>query len=572
MNTAVPVIEARKLGRSFGTTHALRDIDLTLGSGALVGIVGPDGSGKTTLMQLLAAILDPSSGDCRVLGFDSVQEAAQINARVGYMSQGFTLYDRLTVAENLHLAGRIRNLGGADLIRRESELLSLVGLADFPDRRAGRLSGGMRKKLALCCNLIHRPPLLLLDEPTLGVDPLSRQQLWKLIEEFRQQGSTILVTTPYMEEAEGCEQVIMLNRGLLVAQGTPDELRQTLQGSVFTLATENTASAETLLGKQAALISLERLAVGVRFQWKSNSLPAELQADLQRFGELAKVDAGLEDVFIALGGGGGQQDSAAVPGGSLVQPVHGLAIEARDLVCRFGRFVAVDRVSFSVRPGEVVALAGPNGAGKTTLMRALVGLRAADEGAINVAGVDVVRQPGAVRQRIGYMAQRFSLYNDLTVLENLQFFASVYGLRDGQRGEAIRWAQQMVGLEGMDEQPVAQLSAAVAQRLALACAVLHGPAVLFLDEPTSGVDPVARRRFWRLVLGLAEQGMAVVVSTHHLAETHYCHRLALMAQGRLMALGTLEELRQRIGVPGGRVEELFVTLTGPTGPADKVAA
>lgn len=487
------IIETDTLGHRFGDQPVLEDITLQIKKGEIFGLLGPDGAGKTTLMQILAAILDPTQGTCRVLGFDTVRQSAQITSRIGYMSQGFTLYDRLSVDENLNFAARVRGIRGDTWRQRRERLLSMAGLTAFGDRRAGDLSGGMRKKLSLCTNLIHQPPLLLLDELSLGVDPASRRDLWHILREFQATGITIVLTTPYMDEAGYCDRLGLLNHGKLLAVDSPRNLQQ--------------ASREAT---EVSLPSLEE--VFIRLSGK--------QADKD---EIAKSISSIEPSTLNIA------DSDAVV--------------ADQVTCRFGDFVAVDRVSLRVRTGEVFGFLGPNGAGKTTLIRAMCGLLRPSEGELQVAGIDVRRDPVRLRQHIGYMSQRFSLYPDLTVGENLRFFAGVYGLKGPLLSERIAWAREMTGLNGMATRMTGQLSSALRQRLALACSILHRPAVLFLDEPTSGVDPASRRRFWHLIQTLAHAQMTIFVTTHYLEEAHYCSRLGLMFQGRLIASGTIEQLR-----------------------------
>jgi len=555
------IIEVRGLHRAFGRQQALAGLDLQVSRGEIFGVLGPDGAGKTTLMQCLAAILDPSEGACRVLGFDTVRQAAEVTARVGYMSQGFTLYDRLSVDENLAFAAQIRGVPDSAFRERRAQLLAMAGLEKFGARRAGALSGGMRKKLSLCTNLIHQPPLLLLDEPGLGVDPLSRRELWRMLRAFREQGTTVVLTTPYMDEAAFCDRLAFFHEGRLLAVDTPAGLRARAEGSVYRLRTGKTITAMERLDDAAEVIGVQWLPGQLVFQLASGtSLPEPLRTVLEGLGTLQPVAAELEHVFVQLVGGSRERRGASqVPPltGSAAQAAEAIAVT--DLSVRFGDFTAVDRVSVSVAAGEVIGWLGPNGAGKTTLIRALCGLQRPSAGSARVAGHDIAHAPLALKQRIGYMSQRFSLYPDLTVAENLAFFAGAYGLRGEARRSAMAWAIEMTGLEGTESRWVADLSGAQRQRLALACAVMHRPQVLFLDEPTSGVDPTSRQRFWELIQSLARGGMAVLVTTHYLEEARYCHRLGLMFQGRLIALGTLAELQVEAGVAAGaQMEAIFM--------------
>jgi ABC-2 type transport system ATP-binding protein len=555
-------VESEGLGRSFGRSKVLAEVSFRVREGEIFGLLGADGAGKTTLMQMLAAILDPSEGRCRVLGYDTVREASSITSRIGYMSQGFTLYDRLSVDENLAFFAAIRGVRGAVWRQRKRRLLAMAGLEEFADRRAGKLSGGMRKKLSLCTNLIHQPPLLLLDEPSLGVDPASRRELWEMLRAFRGEGKTVVFTTTYMDEADNCDRLAFLDQGRILTVGTPADLRGRQTGPVFEVETTDPARIQAVLQDHPEVVGVQWLADRLRFQiGASHRLPERMRQQLSGLGgEIRQVSASLDDLFIQLTGGEKPVSVSAMPiAAAPDRPAPAAAaIRVEGLTCRFGAFTAVDDVSLEVRAGEVFGFLGPNGAGKTTLIRALCGLIEPAEGDAWVAGVHVGGDPRRLHQRIGYMSQRFSLYPDMTVAENLAFFAGVYGLRRAARDQAIGWARETTGLAGMDQR-VARMSGAMRQRLALACSILHRPAVLFLDEPTSGVAPLARHRFWQLILTLASQGVTVLVTTHYLQEASYCHRLGLMFQGRLVACGTVDELAA--GLPGdhsGSIEEIFL--------------
>lgn len=559
-------IKATNVGRRFGRRQVLSAIDLAVASNEICGLVGADGAGKTTLLQILAAILDPSDGQCRVMNLDTKQDAAKITSRIGYMAQGFTLYERLTVAENIDFSARVRGITGRTFEQRKGRLLEMAGLTRFVDRREGQLSGGMRKKLALCTNLIHQPPLLLLDEPSLGVDPLSRSELWKMLKEFRSEGTTIVFSTSYMEEAETCDQVVLLDEGHVIAGGTPKTLRNEAEGSVFLVQTDAPADALNLLQSRSEVVGTQWQSEGIRFQLASDrALPEILTAQLASLGTLRSIEPAIEDAFVIIRQRSSKTTptmttSAAAPSTRMVksQSVTAHAVTAHGLTRRFGDFVAVDDVSLEIKPGEVLGLLGPNGAGKTTLIRLLCGLLSPSGGEARVAGFDPDRQSRQVRANIGYMSQKFSLYFDLTVAENLWFFARIYDLPRDNAEAAVTWASTITGLAGFEHESVQDLSAAVRQRLALACSVLHQPSVVFLDEPTSGVDPLSRYRFWRLINELASQGTSIIVSTHYLPEAAYCHRLGLMHEGRLIALGDLAGLRTDLDQPTATVEDVFI--------------
>ena len=566
-----PVVEAQGIGRRFGSRTVLTGIDLQITEGEIFGLLGPDGAGKTTLMQILAAILDPSTGTCRVLGFDTVRQADAVTSRIGYMSQGFTLYDRLTVDENLAFAARIRGIEGEAYRDRRRRLLSMAGLAAFVDRQAAALSGGMRKKLSLCTNLIHEPPLLLLDELSLGVDPVSRRELWQMLYRFREAGATIVVTTPYMDEAEACDRLALIDHGRLLAVDAPADLRRRAEGSVFNLETPRIEAALERLAGRPNVASLTWTGRQLRLVLRPGAeLSDDTRLALQELGTWQPAPPTLEDVFVRMTApaGAGREAVFLPPPGPRIAARDG--VHLRDVTCRFGDFVAVDRVSLTVPAGEVFGFLGPNGAGKTTLIRAMCGLLKPDAGSIRVAGIDVLAEPARLHQRIGYMSQRFSLYTDLTAGENLAFFAGVYGLDGRARAEAIAWVSEMVGLGGLADQPVRAMSGAVRQRLALACSVMHRPAVLFLDEPTSGIDPRSRQRFWQLIQHLAGTGMTVFVTTHYLEEAIYCHRLGLMHEGRLIAAGSTPELREALALDASAdMETIFMAWIARENRADE---
>lgn len=486
------LIEVHGLKRRFGRVWALRGIDLAIERGELFGLVGSDGSGKTTLVQSLCAILDPTEGRVSVGGFDNVKDAGRITATIGYMSQAYSLYGDLTVAENLEFFAAVRAVPDDDFLRRRERLLAFSGLAPYLGRRTRDLSGGMQKKLALACSLVHEPDLLILDEPTLGVDPLSRRDLWRMLDQYHALGKTVVVATSFMDEAQRCDRVAFLSAGKVLACDRPGA-----------------------------------------------------------FG------ADLEQAFKAMHGSAPAPAVAFAP-----RSTEGAAIEVRGLTRTFGGFIAVDALSFAVGRGEVFGLLGPNGSGKSTTIRILCGILPPTAGEVRVAGADVGTRPDAVRGRIGYMSQKFSLYLDLTVAENIDFFGGVYGLDPVSLAGRARWAVALAGLEGSESVLAASLSGALRQRLALSCAVLHQPDVLFLDEPTSGVDPSTRESFWRLIRDIARSGSAVLVTTHYLREAEGCDRVAFINRGRLLAVDAPARLRER--AHAASLEDAFVRLMEPS--------
>ncbi len=558
------VIEARGLTKRFGATAALDVVDLDIAPGEIFGVVGPNGAGKTTLLQLLAALLTPSAGNAVVLGCDVRRDAAALRPRMGYVSQEFTLYGTLTVEENLDFFADLYRVPSVVRGLRKEELLAWSRLAAFRDRQAGRLSGGMQKKLHLCSTLIHAPELLLLDEPTTGVDPVSRQELWEILYDLVEQGITLVVATPYMDEADRCHRVALMHRGRMLRCDSPDALRASVTGVVWELRSPALSHAQQLLSRSA--LPIRSNLIGDRlhlFAPEGVDVTAEVQALLAATDtadlHLRRVPPTMEDVFISLlSEAEVSMDSKRYDGEKVSQPpravADGIAVRLEGLTKTFGRFVAVDHVSLSVGRGEVFGFLGPNGSGKTTTIRMLCGLLSPSGGRGTVLGYDVFAQRRRIKVRIGYMSQRFSLYNDLTVGENLAFFGRGYGLPRRRLAERTAWALEMAGLKGEERRLSRELSTGIKQRLALGCAILHEPEVIFLDEPTAGVDPIARRHFWDLIGAMASAGNTVFVTTHYLDEAENCHRLGLMYQGRLIAVGSPQDLKD--GMRAGVMLEL----------------
>lgn len=560
MNTPASdwVIEAEGLSRRYGQRMVLVGLDLKIRRGEVFGLLGSDGAGKTTTLQMLAGILDPSEGRATVLGYDSVREAAQITARIGYMSQIFSLYGRLTVDENLEFFAALHRVPEAVRVERKARLLAFAHLEQHRDRLARFLSGGMQKKLALCCALIHAPPLLILDEPTTGVDPVSRREFWNILYQTLTEGTTIVVSTPYMDEAERCTRVALLHEGRLIACDEPGQLRADFPGKMYELDARPQRRAlavlQRALPQAAPYVFGERLHLrmpesGGEGEWREALAHDGVQVEAVR-----AIAPSLEDVFVALLP---VAPVAAFPIAVAAETsvgVGGIAIEVQELSMRFGKFTAVDRVSFAVQRGEIFGFLGPNGSGKTTTIKMLCGLLAPSAGRAMVAGIELGADTRALRSRIGYMSQRFSLYEDMSVGENLDFFAGVYQVPRAQLAARRDWALQLAGLRGEEGRLTRALSGGLKQRLALACAVLHEPQVLFLDEPTAGVDPLSRRRFWELIGEIAERGVCVLVTTHHMDEAEHCHTLGLLYNGRLIALGSPQALRT--GMRAGEMLEL----------------
>jgi ABC-2 type transport system ATP-binding protein len=573
--TGPAVIEIEGLSRAYarGRILAVRDVSLRVARGEVFGLIGPDGAGKTSVLQVLAGVLRADTGSARVAGVDVIRNPEAVKAAIGYMPQGLglNLYDSLTVAENIEFFRDLRRVAPDQYRENRERLLRMTRLGPFLDRPAGKLSGGMRQKLALICTLIHLPDVLLLDEPTTGVDPLSRRDFWSIIHGLVvSRGVTVLLTTAYMDEAERCHRVSLMHDGAVIASGAPEELTRGLTGRVFAVQAPHPDDVLDALAAVPTAQSATIAGAEVRVLVRDDSRDlAERLAAAGLAVTLRPVRPTLEDVFIrhlAQDGALSQASSRALTpapaerSGNGEPPGVGAAVVADRLTCRFDSFAAVDAVSLTLHEGEILGLLGPNGAGKTTLIKMLCGLQPPTAGAAIVAGYDVRRAGARLRGHIGYMSQRFSLYRDQTVLENLRLSAGLYGIPRVQRWRRIDAVLSTLGLAALaDRQPLA-LPLGLRQRLALACAILHEPRVVFLDEPTAGVDPLARRHFWDLVHLLSHQrGVAVLISTHYMDEARHCDRLGFMHEGRLVALGTPAELTRRAEAEGGPM----VTVDAP---------
>jgi len=563
---------AREISKSFRAptgewVPALQQVSVDVRRGALTALVGPDGAGKTTLFRLATGLLRADSGELRVLDLDVTRDVRQIQARIAYMPQRFGLYEDLTVRENLDLYARLHGVAEQEKRERYAQLLDATGLEAFAERLAGRLSGGMKQKLGLACTLVRSPELLLLDEPTVGVDPLSRRELWEIIPQLiRQQGLTVLLSTSHLDEAERCDRVIVLHQGRVLAEGLPSDVRDTAEGRVFLAHPAEGQGARRL---QAALLDapdvIDAVPEGGQVRLiraeSGQFAPAPPGASLIR-----NVAPRFEDGFMTLLRLSARE-ARLPPVIALERELRprrdDIVVEVQGLVRRFGDFVAVDQVDFQVRGGEIFGLLGPNGAGKTTTFRMLCGLLPATAGTLRVAGADLRTARASARQRIGYVAQKFSLYGQLTVRENLEFFASAYALRAEQRRRRIAWALEQFELTGFAAAASEQLPGGFKRRLAMAAALLHEPDTLFLDEPTSGADPFARREFWRGITGLADQGVTVVVTTHFMEEAEYCDHVVILDQGRVLARGTPAQIRQyglSVSAHGADMEAAFIRI------------
>ena len=549
---ASPAIEARALTKRYGLLEAVRGISFSVHPREIFGLIGPDGAGKTTTFQILAGVMEATSGVANIFG----RPAREMRSQTGYLTQTFSLYPDLTVAENIRYSGDLRRIDPQAILDRGQQYLRMFDMHRFADRLAGKLSGGMRQKLSLICALVPQPHILLLDEPTTGVDPVSRREFWDVLAHLSSEGLTILVATPYLDEAERCHRIGFMHQGQILQIGTSTELCASLDAKRIELRTPDLRKTERLLSAQSGpgkeILDVQRfgdrLDLLVHDPEKEQKRVAE---ELSRAGltidEMHVDQPTLENTFVArLRALGQSADTAEFPARHDHSDLRGqIAIGATNLIKEFGEFTAVKNVSLQIRNGEVYGLLGANGAGKTTIIRMLCGLLDPTSGVVQLAGAQQDLRSEAVRKRIGYMSQKFSLYDDLTIRQNLDFFAGVYGVPDAEREEKIRWVLSFSGLDGKQDQVTGSLPGGWKQRVAFGAAIMHEPEILFLDEPTSGVDPLARRAFWTMINRLADGGAAILVTTHYLEEAEQCNRLGMMVAGELVAEGTPSGIKAR---------------------------
>lgn len=551
------------------TIPALVNVTFNIRLGSISSLVGPDGAGKTTLIRVALGLLRPEQGDITLFDTPIASAPSYVQTVTGYMPQRFGLYEDLTVSENLDLYADLQGVASDERPERYHELMKMTNLQNFTSRLAGRLSGGMKQKLGLACTLLSSPKLLLLDEPTVGVDPVSRRELWSIVSRLvEEKHTTVLLSTAYLDEAERCDNIILLNEGRILDQGPPDSFTRGLQHRIFEITSDlNKRRLQQEL--QSAEGVLDAVIQGdlVRLVMREGYEPKKVKKIYDIHGiQIDSVSPRFEDGYIAmLDAEKGGLDAQGVEFDTAVKETKdGIVIAVDHIKRRFGDFYAVKDVSFQVFRGEVFGLLGANGAGKTTTFRMLCGMLPVSEGSLSVSGVDLRTAAAEARARVGYMSQKFSLYGSLSVMQNLRFFSSVYDLTGRRREERIQWALDQLELAPVKDASSGELPLGYKQRLALSCALMHEPDILFLDEPTSGVDPLARREFWKHINALSNSGVTVLVTTHFMEEAEYCDRLAIMVDGEIPAIGTPLEIRTQAGTiarePIVSMEEAFVTL------------
>ena len=561
---------------------ALQDVNFIARKGKITGLIGPDGAGKTTIMRMIAGLMVPDSGEIKILRKDVVKELHQVQSEIGYMPQHFGLYEDLTTGENLDLYADLQGVLKSDREKHYKELMQMTNLGSFTNRLAGKLSGGMKQKLGLACALIRFPHLLILDEPTVGVDPLSRRELWSIINRLvKDEGMSVIISTAYLDEAEKCDDIVLIHNGNILDKGSPDYFKNKVNGRTYIVNVAGMAkrSIEEKFAQHENILDSIIQGDNIRLVTLNNS-PPDIQDEISESGNLSikPVSSRFEDSFISIlndyqtaSEDDGHSDFKMYKSKKRSDSKENV-IQVHNLTRRFGAFYAVNGITFEVKKGEIFGLLGANGAGKSTTFRMLCGLLPISSGDLNVAGVDLRKASAKARRQIGYMSQKFSLYGDLSVRQNLKFFSSAYGLTSKMRSERIEWAIEQFNLGSKSEVNSISLPLGYKRRLAMACSLMHDPDILFLDEPTSGVDPLARRQFWHQINTLAEHGVTILVTTHFMDEAEYCDRLAIMAAGKILKIGVPDEIREfgrTENNPEPTFEDAFIHLIEESQPDRK---
>ncbi|MCR1815508.1 ATP-binding cassette domain-containing protein [Aliarcobacter butzleri] len=555
------IISASNLEKTFtDNTNAIKKINFSIFSGKITGIVGPDGAGKTTLIRMLTGLLAPTFGELKVLNYNMPNTSSDFLQQIGYMPQKFGLYEDLTVCENLKLYSDLQNIENSN--NRIDELLTFTSLKKFQDRLAGKLSGGMKQKLGLACALIKKPKLLLLDEPGVGVDPISRIELWEIVQKLLEDDIAVVWSTSYLDEAQNCDEVILLNEGNCLYQGTPQNLKENVKDRVFLISGTFLQKRETLtkILEQDEILDAVLVGSKIRINLKKNTtLSKEF---IYKLGENVKIEAIepiFEDCFVDILNIKTKAHSQLVENMKNIEKSSLKLIEAKSLTKKFGNFVATDNIDFEIGNGEIFGFLGPNGAGKSTTFKMLCGLLTPTFGTAKVLGEDLYKSNSNIKNSIGYMAQKFSLYGNLKIKDNLDFFSGIYGLKNKKREEKIEEMIEIFDFKNYLHLNANSLPLGIKQRLSLACSVMHEPKVLFLDEPTSGVDPITRKEFWTHINGMVKKGVSIMVTTHFMDEAEYCDKIMLIYKGKNIASGTPDELKALVG-PNASMQDAFITL------------
>ncbi|MCT7513930.1 ATP-binding cassette domain-containing protein [Aliarcobacter cryaerophilus] len=555
------IISASNLEKTFtDNTNAIKKINFSIFSGKITGIVGPDGAGKTTLIRMLTGLLAPTFGELKVLNYNMPNTSSDFLQQIGYMPQKFGLYEDLTVYENLKLYSDLQNIENSN--NRIDELLTFTSLKKFQDRLTGKLSGGMKQKLGLACALIKKPKLLLLDEPGVGVDPISRIELWEIVQKLLEDDIAVVWSTSYLDEAQNCDEVILLNEGNCLYQGTPQNLKENMKDRVFLISGIFLQKRETLtkILEQDEILDAVLVGSKIRINLKKNTtLSKEF---IYKLGENVKIEAIepiFEDCFVDILNIKTKAHSQLVENMKNIEKSSLKLIEAKSLTKKFGNFIATDNIDFEIGNGEIFGFLGPNGAGKSTTFKMLCGLLTPTFGTAKVLGEDLYKSNSNIKNSIGYMAQKFSLYGNLKIKDNLDFFSGIYGLKNKKREEKIEEMIEIFDFKNYLHLNANSLPLGIKQRLSLACSVMHEPKVLFLDEPTSGVDPITRKEFWTHINGMVKKGVSIMVTTHFMDEAEYCDKIMLIYKGKNIASGTPDELKALVG-PNASMQDAFITL------------
>lgn len=555
------IVKAVGLSKSFKDQKALDNISFEIKADKITGIIGADSSGKTTLIRILSALLDFKAQKLELLGFDLKTQTRDIQELIGYMPQKFGLYEDLSVKENMYLYAELQSIEKYKIKQRIDELLEFTSLKNFQDFLASNLSGGMKQKLGLACSLIKKPKLLLLDEPGVGVDPISRKELWGMVQNLTSEGVSVVWSTAYLDEAELCDEVILLNEGQILFQGKPEHLKKPMKDRVYSISGNIKDKRETMKLALSYPYIKDALILGdtVKLITDDNKQLPPLENIKAKNSAIEKIKPTFEDGFMNILGADFNANS---PLEEIIKPIElkeEYVISVKDLSKTFGTFTAAKDITFSIKKGEIFGLLGPNGAGKSTTFKMLCGLLKPTSGKADILGYSFNDSSLEARAKIGYMSQKFSLYGDISVLENLRFFAGVYKLKGKEKASTIDKMLDIFDLNRYKNSASKDLPLGYKQRLSLACAIMHNPSILFLDEPTSGVDPLTRREFWNHIYTMVQKGVTVMVTTHFMEEAEYCDNIALIYKGKSIAIDTPHNLINKISEKS-TMQEAFIEL------------